>query len=281
MTANDRWNFGSGVFVAQGLSQQIVTTGDGSPLAALSKLSPKPSAAAVKFGGDWGGLWGTPQTWGQLSPKSAAPPPVPIVPYLYLLPQHIDAYPAMIGGLFADGYPAVTLDVEMKWAGHEAELSQLLDQLNLADNLIGLCGYAWYEGWPDRGARMAVALEGKDIVYIPMAYAGVGWSCPYTSATPMSYIKNEVGMVATEQPKAYIFDAEAVDAGWSNQVSARPSWYWQESTLTAARWRLIQYQRQPSQPSDASSKVVLEKVRQKLIDLSNQLDDVATLAGKA
>ncbi len=276
MTANDRWNFGSSVFVAQTLSQHIVTTGDASPLAALAQLSPKPSAAAVKFGGDWGGLWGTPSTWGQLSPKSAAPPPVPIVPYLYLLPQHIDAYPAMIGGLFADGYPAVILDVEMEWAGHELELADLLDQLNLADNLIGVCGYAWYEGWPDKGLAMAAALKGKDIVYMPMAYAGVGWATP----TPVDTIARELARVVPTQHRAYIFDGAALDEGWSRDLAAgsKPSWYWHMSTLTIPRWSYLTDQ---PQPSDASAKVVLEKVRQKLVDLSNQLDDIATLAGKA
>lgn len=281
MNASQRWNFGPGVFVAQALSQQIVSSGDASPLATLTSMSPKPSAAAVKFGGDWGGLWGSPATWGALSPKSKTPPPLPIIPYLYPLPQHIDAYPAMIGGLFADGYPAVILDVEMDWEGHEKELGQLLDQLNLADNLIGLCGYAWYDGWQDQGRAMAEALKGKDLIYMPMAYAGVGWISP--SGPPMDYIEAELfGLGIIEHSStAFIFDGLALDQGWRDAISSfhQASWYWYSQTLTVPRWRYIQ----PgvANVGNASAKVVLEKVRQKLAVIANDVDDLCIFAGKS
>ena len=245
LSAFGRWQqlFGQahGIFIDQSASQAIVTAGS---LGMLTyPTDPKPSFLATKFGGDWGGLWGAPPQWGDLSPKAQTPPPVAIVPYLYLVPD--TATPqnatAMAGGLTNDGYPAIILDVEMEWIGHEPALRTIVQTLVGAGILVVISGFAWFVGWPDKGAAFGKALDDLDVLYSPQAYLGAGWDWRATGQ-PSFYQAciAELGRVVPSLTKIFTFDAAAIDAGAAQEDQGLAgNMYWYQTTLSQARWRLL------------------------------------------
>ena len=147
-TANRRWlekiGHGAGVFYSVEDSQKILEGADYREF--LPSLNPAPAFHVVKFGGDWGGLWGTPERWGQLAQEKDT-----IIPLIYCLPSQVAKYRDIVGGLFHDGYKAVFLDCEMSFANRAIDMSRLLASMNVADNLVVVTSYAWFQGWPDRG----------------------------------------------------------------------------------------------------------------------------------
>lgn len=150
-----------GIFYNQDDSQAIVTTGEFTPAEVADYY-------VIKFGGDWGGLWGNPELWGKLSPKGGNK--TRIIPMVYCLPDHWSSYKDIVGGLLNLGYPAVILDVEMEWAGSESVYYQLLSQLNLDENLVPITGYAWFHGWPDGGKAFKKVTNTFNTVYMPQCY---------------------------------------------------------------------------------------------------------------
>src|SRR5262245_38943134 len=134
-------------------------------------------------------MWGNPDTWGQLSPKHTD---IKVIPYLYLMPEHWRSYVDMVGGLLNDGYPAIILNAEMDWIGYETTLGALLSELNLGQNLVGVAGYAWFNGWPDDGKAFAGTVRSYDVVYLPEVY--------------LSYFENpDFGLKVSYQYLSYLF----------------------------------------------------------------------------
>lgn len=248
MDAESRWAQkvpGYGLWLGVDLSRRVVESGSLAPvadiIAPLHAAGVAPGHLYVKFGGDWGGLWGAPGTWGMLSPRAPVPPAIPIVPYIYVVPQHVDSYRDMVGGLFADGYPAVVLDVEMDWVGHGLQLRQLLQSLNLKDNLIGIAGFAWFTGWPNAKEDFGAAISDLDLVYLPMVYYSFLQTEKSADFNAFDFVTSELSRVVPSLPKAWILDGTAVDLGAVQQLlPTLPPSYWHAGDVTPARFRLLQ-----------------------------------------
>ena len=150
-----------GLFYNQFDSQTFVTSGEFTPDVTADYY-------VIKYGGDWGGLWGNPDTWGKLSPKGGNTHR--IVPMIYVKPEHWSKYRDIVGGLFAMGYPSVFLDVEDEWKGNESILYSLLTSLNVDDNAIAVIGYGWFNGWDNDGKAFKGVINALNVVYIPMVY---------------------------------------------------------------------------------------------------------------
>jgi hypothetical protein len=168
-TALERWqnNVGNlGLFLNQFDSQNVVLTGE---LPDLSSYNPLPDYVCIKFGGDWGGLWGNPENWGKLSPHNVSEYPR-IIPYLYCVPEYANTYRDVVGGLIADGFPAVVLDMEMDFDRREGYARSIMQDMNCQDNLIAVTGFAWFNGWSDQGQAFSDIMKTFDIIYLPQVY---------------------------------------------------------------------------------------------------------------
>ncbi|MDE3077116.1 MAG: hypothetical protein KGJ86_17000 [Chloroflexota bacterium] len=237
MSAADRWQkvFGRnhGVFVDVTNSQRIVEHPDQAQeffAETANKLTPEPYPICVKFGGDWGGMWGDPERWAQLRQTDWR-----VVPYLFCEPAYADRYPLLVGDLVGLGYPAVVLDVEEDWDGHGDKLAAMLDQLNLADNLIGVSGYAWFGAF-SAPLNFVGALHGKDLVYLPQAYLGQLTA----AADPLAYMQVQLGSEPFQGlPMAYTLDASSLVQRYVTAAPiarALPWWAWHLTDVDPEMW---------------------------------------------
>lgn len=164
----DIFGGGYGLWYGAADSQKIVE-GDLSLLDQTdTTLDPNPTVHIVKFGGDWGGMWGTEET--RAAPfKHLANGEV--VPYLYVVPDWWVRVPNLVGELFRMGYRAVLLDVEQEWFGQEHLLVNLLDVIDTDQNCVGVSGYAFGFAGANPTA-FAEAVTSHNVVYFPQAYLG-------------------------------------------------------------------------------------------------------------
>lgn len=236
--AKDRWLAAfprPGVWLGVDDSQKVVGDPTQFPevCAKLNDLEPNPGFVAVKFGGDWGGMWGNPDLWGQLV---GAYPPGNVVPYLFCTPEHVSSYRDMVGGLFQLGYPAVILDCEEQWAGFESSMRSMLQGLNLDQNLIGVTGYAWFGAFPDGGAAFGKCIRDLNIVYLPQAYLS-----ELTVAQPGTFMADQLAATGIDQlPLSYVLDANSVPAATVlEQQSGLPASVWHLGTVDRVTWRTV------------------------------------------
>lgn len=199
------WNGGYGVWIGVEESEAIVARGDYTALDLAMELQPAPRAIYVKFGGDWGGLWGTDSDYATIRATYPA-----VIPYMYCLPLHAQAYPALAGSLYRAGYPMVVADVEFEWDGSENLLATMLDNWDLTSNLMGLCGLAWFDGYPNWQA-FSSAVNGRDLVYMPMAYLASLTKLP-KGETPVSHTRAWLQRVVPDCYESIIIDARSLGA---------------------------------------------------------------------
>lgn len=132
-------------------------------------LNPYPTLHVVKFGGDWGGMWGNDQVWTSIAQAHRN-----VIPYLYCVPDWWPRYGALCGALFRAGFKGVILDCEEQWYGSENLLDQMLASIEPDHNLIGVTGYAWFDNYPGvqelTTLPYAQVVSKYNVVYFPQAY---------------------------------------------------------------------------------------------------------------
>lgn len=205
-------------------------------------LTPEPTLYYVKFGGDWGGLWGSPDTWRALRAKDAR-----IIPYFYCTPQNVDAYAGLDAQLKQIGYPLTVLDVEFEWQHYEMQLARMLDSLNTDQNPVAFCGLAWFAGYASWEALASTLANYPSVAYLAMAYLSEltnvaklpqppGFEAPASSA--MEYAQRWLATVVPNQPTGVILDSASLsdtDAiSWWSSALAPSIWY--ADTLTSDAW---------------------------------------------
>ena len=214
----------------------------------FTKFTPSPSLDFVKFGGDWGGLWGTSDDWRNLR----AAPGRTIVPYIYCLPEHADAYPPLIFQLRNIGFPLVVLDCEFEWAHNETLLERMLGQIDPEQNPTALTGIAWFGGYSSYDAFGRTLAKFPSLLYMPQAYlselTNLAAGAPPDGivkppSTPLEYAQRWLALVLPNQPCAVMLDAQSVAArdpdvlAWW-QGSVMPS-IWYADTLDTATWAAL------------------------------------------
>jgi len=266
------WQGGYGVWIGVEESEAIVARGDYSALDLAMLLQPAPRAIFVKFGGDWGGLWGDEARYAAI--RAAYPN---VIPYFYTLPQHANVYPVLAGALYRAGYPMVVADVEFEWSGSEHQLGVMLDQWNVDSNLMGLCGLAWFDGYPT-WQEFSGVVNGRNLLYMPMAYLATLTKLP-KGQTPVSHTRDWLQRVVPDCYESIVLDAKSLGADsatmefFSGGVSGS---IWYLNTLDSAQW-----EHSLDHPAEVTADVsfnaaTLVQINSNIGEVLSQIDSIST-----
>jgi hypothetical protein len=242
MDAKQAWTdlFGGGAALWYNVTDSETIAEGRQDLVAQSNqtLNPHPALHVVKFGGDWGGMWGNDQVWTSIAQQYPN-----VIPYLYCVPDWWPRYGALCGALFRAGFKGVILDCEEQWYGAEHLLDQMLLSIEPDHNVIGVTGYAWFDNYPGLSGPTTVpyaqVVARYNVVYFPQAYL-----------VELTAEKDPVGH-ASEWLAAAGFDAERTSiilAEADLATPARVKWaqggsigvgVWHNGDVTTAGWEAL------------------------------------------